>query len=154
MDKDLQVQVRRAGRRHRFYFIDVEFPGHDDPIDIHMVAHPFDCRGRSDIGQGGQIQLAPVTDPAHQVYHGQILQDDRVRFDTALQLLHQPAHFTQFARLYQRVDGNIDPGPLGVGQFGQGRQFFNGKVVGFHAGRELFQTAVNGIGPGRQARQE
>jgi hypothetical protein len=84
----------------------------------------------------------------------QILDDQGVRVDMALQVVNQLAGPVQFVGLEQGVDRNVDLDPPIVGQPHQLSQLRDGEILGFHARRHGFETAIDGVGAGRQGRQK
>ena len=86
--------------------------------------------------------------------------DARVLHDESIGV-HMPCeavdHLTcpvQFVGFEQGIDGDIDLDPPIVGQSNQLSQLLEGKILGLHACRHAFETAVNGIGTGSQSRQK
>ncbi|WP_246805266.1 hypothetical protein [Desulfosarcina cetonica] len=83
-----------------------------------------------------------------------ILDDQGVRPHLALQPVDHLSCPVHLVRLDQRVDGNKDLHPAGMGQAHQLGQLLKGEVLGFHARRQGFETAINGIGAGGQGGQK
>jgi hypothetical protein len=90
-------------------------------------------------GQGGQAQ---------------VLDDERVHSGLGLQPVDKTARLIQFRGLEQVVHGHVYSDSSGMRQFGQGREFGQGKVLRLHARGKIFKPAVHGVGPGGDGGQK
>ena len=92
---------------------------------------------KTHIGQGGQVNLAGKPGLPGQFDQRQILNDQGVGMHMAVQIIHEPSGRVQFIRLDQRVQRYINPCAFGMCQIRQSGEFFQRKVLGFHARGKL-----------------
>ena len=100
------------------------------------------------------MDLAVEPDLAGQGHDTRVLHDESIGVYMACKTVDQLACPVQFVGFEQGIDGDIDLDPPIVGQSNQLGQLLEGKILGLHACRHAFETAVNGIGTGSQSRQK
>ena len=153
VDEAFQIQPFGTGLAHGADLVDGELARQDDAAGAQVLGGLQALRVR-DVGQGGEVDLALETGLPRQIQHGQILHDDAVGAHLPGQTMDETVGRRGLLRLDQHVHGHIDAGLFLVGQVGEARKVGKAEVLGLHAGREVLQAKVHGVGAGGQGRGE
>ena len=153
MDEAFQVETLGTGFAHAPDFVDGQLTRQDDAVRAQGfgLSQRF---GMGQIGQGGQKQPALEPGLPGQIQHGQILDDQAVRVHLPGQTCGQTIGGGAFAGLDQGVHGHVDARVFGVGQIREPGQFGKAEVFRLHAGGEVFQAQIDGVGSGGQGGQK
>ena len=89
-----------------------------------------------------------------QGHNPHILDDQGIGMNMAGKSVYQLTGLVQFIRFYQGIDGDVHLDAPAVGQPHQLGQLVQGKILGLHACRHGFKTAINRIGTGGQGSQK